>query len=96
MRLVTHESSRFGVHLDVDSVKFNLTEAVARKDKIVKGIIDGIQKKFYSNENITYIKGEATFTSPKEIAVNDDLIEAEYFIIGLYGFLNFFKLHIVS
>jgi pyruvate/2-oxoglutarate dehydrogenase complex dihydrolipoamide dehydrogenase (E3) component len=61
----------------------DLAAAVARKDAIVDGIIAGIHKRLKRNQNITFLRGHAEFTSPVDIRVEDDTVTAENTILAV-------------
>lgn len=81
MQLVAREAHKFGIHVHGE-VTFNLREAVARKDQIVRGIIDGIYDNLRKNERVTFLKGHATFVSEHEVEVDGQRYVADKFIIA--------------
>jgi pyruvate/2-oxoglutarate dehydrogenase complex dihydrolipoamide dehydrogenase (E3) component len=83
MQLVRDRAQYFGVRgVDPDALSFDLSATVARKDKIIHGIIDGIYGWVNKDENITFIRGRAEFTSPVDIRVDGQTINAEKSIIA--------------
>lgn len=83
MHLVRDRAFEFGVRgLDPTNLWFDLATAVARKDSIVKGIIDGIYGWVNPNPNVTFMRGHAEFTSPVDIRVNGKPITAAKSIIA--------------
>ena len=83
MQLVRDRAQYFGVRgVDPDALSFDLSATVARKDKIIHGIIDGIYRWVNKDENITFIRGRAEFTSPVDIRVDGQTINAEKSIIA--------------
>ncbi len=63
-----------GAYTDLKKVK-------ERKDKLIKKSVDGIARGLEKNENITYFKGEASFTGHKQVSVaGHDLIADQLFI----------------
>ena len=83
MQLVRDRAQYFGVRgVDPEALSFDLPATVARKDKIIQGIIDGIYGWVNKDENITFIRGRAEFTSPVEIRVDGQEIIAEKSIIA--------------
>ena len=77
MHLVRDRAAEFGVRgVDSDALWFDLPATVARKDQIIQGIIDGIYGWVNKDENITFIRGRAEFTSPVDIQVNGNAITA--------------------
>jgi pyruvate/2-oxoglutarate dehydrogenase complex dihydrolipoamide dehydrogenase (E3) component len=84
MHLVRDRAHEFGVRgIDPDALWFDLAAAVARKDRIVQGIIDGIYGWVNPNPNVTFIHGHAEFSSPVDIRVDGKLISAEKSIIAV-------------
>lgn len=81
MQLVAREASQFGVHVRGE-VDFSLREAVARKNRIVQGIIDGIYDDLHKNEGVTFLEGHATFASDREVEVDGRRYVADKFIIA--------------
>ncbi len=83
MQLVRNRAREFGVRgLDPTQIWFDLETAVARKDKIVQGIIDGIYGWVNPNPNVTFIRGHAEFTSPVDIRVDGKQISASKSVIA--------------
>ena len=83
MHLVRHRAREFGVRgIDPTNIWFDLETAVARKDKIVQGIIDGIYGWVNKSKHITFIHGRAQFTSPVDIRVDGKTITADKTIIA--------------
>lgn len=67
MHLVAREAAQFGVEVE-GPVRFNMNTAVARKDAVVGGIVDGIYKNLdRRKEAITFLRGEARFLNEHEI-----------------------------
>ncbi len=71
----------FGVAIE-GAVRVNLAAAVARKDKIVRGIVDSIYADLENNPRITFFKGRAHFVNGNAIEVNGDRLHASKFIIA--------------
>ena len=83
MHLVRDRAYEFGVRgIDPGALWLDLAAAVARKDKIVQGIVDGIYGWVNPNPNVTFIRGHAEFTSPVDIRVDGKLITAAKSIIA--------------
>lgn len=84
MHLVKEKAGLYGVRgVDPDEITFDLAAAVARKDQIVQGIIDGIHKGLKRNQNITYISGKAEFTSPVDIKIDQRSITSKNTILAV-------------
>lgn len=69
--------------MDRERIQFALASAVARKDQIVKGIIDGIYAGLDRAEEITFIRGWAELASPNAIRVNGKLLGAKKIILAV-------------
>jgi pyruvate/2-oxoglutarate dehydrogenase complex dihydrolipoamide dehydrogenase (E3) component len=84
MHLVQRRAHEFGVRgVDPNAVSFDLSAAMARKNGIVHGIIDGIYTAMRRNKNITFLRGRAEFTSPVDIRVDGKPITAEKTILAV-------------
>lgn len=84
MHLVQARAYEFGVRgLDTNSLSFDLAAAVARKDTIIKGVIDGIHVALRRNKNITFLTGRAEFASPVDIRVDGRTITAAKTILAV-------------
>lgn len=83
MHLVRDRAFEFGVRgLDPTKLWFDLETAVARKDKIVQGIIDGIYGWVNPNPNVTFLRGHAEFSSPVDIRVDGKPITATKSVVA--------------
>ncbi|HZD58272.1 MAG TPA: hypothetical protein VE136_16190, partial [Anaerolineales bacterium] len=84
MHLVKARAHEFGVRgVDPEAITFDLAAAVARKDAIIRGIIDGIYKALKRNKNITFLTGRAELTSPVDIRLEGRIIQAEKIILAV-------------
>ena len=84
MHLVRERANEFGVRgVEPSALSFDLPAAMARKDTIVGGIIEGIYSSLKHNANITFIRGRAEFTSPVDIRVDGKTITAEKSILAV-------------
>jgi pyruvate/2-oxoglutarate dehydrogenase complex dihydrolipoamide dehydrogenase (E3) component len=71
MHLVARRAAEFGVEIE-GSVSFNLPKAVARKDAIVGGIIDGIYSALERRRDaITFLRGQARFLNDHEVDMGE-------------------------
>jgi pyruvate/2-oxoglutarate dehydrogenase complex dihydrolipoamide dehydrogenase (E3) component len=83
MHMVRDRAAEFGVRgIDPTKIWFDLETAVARKDKIVQGIIDGIYGWVNKSKHITFIHDRAEFSSPVDIRVDGKTITADKTIIA--------------
>ncbi|MCV0402483.1 MAG: FAD-dependent oxidoreductase [Chloroflexi bacterium] len=74
------ESEKFGIHASVDRIDwpFIVERTFHEIDEDSANILEGNR----SAENITVFQGEATFTGPKRLSVNDEEIGAETIVIA--------------
>ncbi|MFT5251830.1 MAG: pyruvate/2-oxoglutarate dehydrogenase complex dihydrolipoamide dehydrogenase (E3) component [Flavobacteriales bacterium] len=78
--------SKHGEEMGIEipaGAKANLEKIRARKDILVNGSREGIEKSIANNGNIKLIRGEAYFLSNYEIAVNEDKITAKQIFINV-------------
>ena len=68
--------------VDPSRISFDLAAAVARKDEIVRRIIDGIYGWVNRSDNISFIRGRAEFDSPVDIRVDGRRISATKSILA--------------
>jgi len=66
-----------------NAISLDLSAVVARKDRIVQGILDGIYAGLQRNKNITFLQGRAEFTSPVDIRVGERRLTAEKSILAV-------------
>ena len=82
MHLVARRAAEFGVEVD-GSVRFDLRKAVARKDRIVKGIHDSIYSALNRRtEAITFLRGQARFLNDHEIDTGEQRLSFDKAIIA--------------
>jgi len=82
MHLVARRAAEFGVEI-AGEVRFNLAQAVARKDHIVGGIIQSINYNLDQRQNlITFIHDEARFLNDHEIETGSGKLSFEKAIIA--------------
>ncbi len=83
MHLIRERAAEFGVRgVDPAALWLDLPAVVARKDRIVQGIIDGIYGWVNPSPNVTLIRGRAEFTSPVDLRVDGRTITARQSIIA--------------
>jgi pyruvate/2-oxoglutarate dehydrogenase complex dihydrolipoamide dehydrogenase (E3) component len=73
------DASRWGVRTNAVSV--DLPAVVARKNKIVLGARDAIQKGVDRRPNIRLVRGHARFIAPHQVQVGDETFESEKIFI---------------
>ncbi|MCH7663190.1 MAG: hypothetical protein IH859_04885, partial [Chloroflexi bacterium] len=75
VHLVREKAAKYGVRgIDPDEILFDLVVAMERKDKVVRGIIDGIYKNLNRNKSISLYNGKAEYSSPVDIKVNGNYL----------------------
>ncbi len=83
MHLVRDHAAEFGVRgVEAEALWLDLPATIARKDKIIQGIIDDIYAWVNRDDNITFIRGRSEFTSPVDILVDGQTITAKKTIIA--------------
>jgi len=83
MHLVRDRAAEYGVvGVDPQKLSFDLAKAVARKDSIVAWVHSGVYKALDHNKNITFLRGQAEFSSPVELRVDGRLITVEKSILA--------------
>jgi pyruvate/2-oxoglutarate dehydrogenase complex dihydrolipoamide dehydrogenase (E3) component len=83
---VAHMARRaadFGVH--AGPVTIDMAAVKARKDAIVGASVDSLTKWIESTENLTLIRGSATFEGPHEVSVNGERLTAPKIFINVGG-----------
>ncbi len=84
MHLARHRAAEFGVRgVDPQALSFDLAAAMQRKDTIVAGIVSGIQQNIQRNAGIDFILGAAEFTSPVDLKVNGQTLQADKTILAI-------------
>jgi dihydrolipoamide dehydrogenase len=67
--------------LKADKLDFDFEKIMARKSEVVQGLTSGIDSLFKKNK-VDWIKGDASFTSPKTLKVGEREIQADNIIIA--------------
>lgn len=76
---VAHEGHIFGI--EAEGLKVNLTRMMERKTQVVTGLTEGVAFLF-KKHHITSIVGEARLTSPTEIQVGSEKIDAAHILLA--------------
>lgn len=77
-------SAGLGVSI-IGEVEVDLKKIKERKDKLVQGSRDGLEKSFQEEKNITLIRGKATFIDDHILRVNGEELSAEKIFINVGG-----------
>lgn len=77
-------SEEHGVILE-GNLKIDLKRIKKRKDKLIEDSRSGLEKMFSDNENITLLRGKATFVDAHTIEVNNKKYTAEKLYINVGG-----------
>lgn len=76
---VTHHAASHGIK--VAKAELDLAAMIARKDKVVKELTQGIEFLFKKNK-VTYIKGHGTITGANEVTVGAEKLTAKNIVIA--------------
>ena len=76
--LTTH-GEEHGIH--VDGARFVLSQAVARKDRVVAQLVSGIEALF-KGRKVELFKADGTLVSPTQIRAGDQMIDAKAVIVA--------------
>jgi pyruvate/2-oxoglutarate dehydrogenase complex dihydrolipoamide dehydrogenase (E3) component len=81
---VARRGAEYGFSVNGD-VRVDMKRVKARKDAASERSNKGIQESLRGLENCTVIQGHACFQSPRMVAVNEDVIEADKIYINVGG-----------
>ena len=81
---VAKNSEEHGIFIKGE-VQIDLKKIKARKDKLISESHKGLEKMFQEEENISLIRGKATFIDNHSIEVNGEKLSAEKFFINVGG-----------
>lgn len=81
---VARHASDFGVMLDAP-VRVDMARVKARKDQIVQQSSSGVRAWLDGAKNVTVLKGQAEFTSPRTVRVGERELEAPRIFINVGG-----------
>ena len=73
------EAARWGIH--TKGVTVDLPAVVTRKNRIVQGFRDAIQKGVDRRPNIKLVHGSARFLAPHQVQVGNEIFESEKIFI---------------
>lgn len=84
MHLVQRRAHEFGVRgVDPEKVHFDLAAAVARKDRVVGGVIEGIYTSLRRNQKVQLLRGRARFKAADRVLVDGQEIGAGKVILAV-------------
>jgi pyruvate/2-oxoglutarate dehydrogenase complex dihydrolipoamide dehydrogenase (E3) component len=72
-------AARWGVH--TNDVSVDLPAVVARKNKVVQGFRDAIQRRIDAKQNITLVRAHGRFTGPHQVEAGGETFESEKIFI---------------
>ncbi|MBA3985775.1 MAG: mercuric reductase, partial [Flavobacteriales bacterium] len=78
----TKHGDALGVIIPKGSI-LNLKKVKSRKDALIQDSVSGIKAGIEKEKNITYFKGEASFSGPKTVTVNKKELSAEIIYINV-------------
>jgi pyruvate/2-oxoglutarate dehydrogenase complex dihydrolipoamide dehydrogenase (E3) component len=76
-------ANRWGIH--TSQVSVDLPAVVSRKNEVVESFRSGWQKKFEGQENPRLYRGRARFVGPKQLQVNDEVLEGTRIFLDTGG-----------
>ncbi len=79
---LARRATDFGVTIDAP-VGVDITRLKARKDAVVQGMRDGLERWLRSTPSLTVVQGHARFEGPRTIRVGETLLEAEEIFINV-------------
>jgi pyruvate/2-oxoglutarate dehydrogenase complex dihydrolipoamide dehydrogenase (E3) component len=79
---VARRSGDYGVTIS-GSIAVDMKKVKARKDAVVRQSSEGVEKWLKTTQNLTVIKGQASFTDAHQVRVGDELLEADKFFINV-------------
>ena len=81
---MARRGAEFGFAVDGE-VRADAARLKARKDAIVRESRDGVSKWMKGSPNITVYEGHGRFVSPRTVAVNDVVLEADQIFVNVGG-----------
>ena len=76
---IAHEGHIFGI--EAEGLKVNLARMMERKTQVVKGLTEGVAYLF-KKHHITTVLGEARITSPTQIQVGSETLDATHILLA--------------
>jgi pyruvate/2-oxoglutarate dehydrogenase complex dihydrolipoamide dehydrogenase (E3) component len=81
---VARRCPEFGVMIE-GPIRVDMKAVKARKDAIVRVSNEGVEEGLRENPGVTVYTGHAHFVGPKQVRVNEDVLEAEQTFINVGG-----------
>jgi pyruvate/2-oxoglutarate dehydrogenase complex dihydrolipoamide dehydrogenase (E3) component len=81
---VARRCPEFGVMIE-GPIRVDMKAVKARKDAIVRVSNEGVEEGLRENPGVTVYTGHAQFAGPKQVRVNDDVLEAEQIFLNVGG-----------
>lgn len=81
---IASNSEDLGISIE-GNLKIDLKKIKARKDEMIKGSREGLKGMFTNNENITLIRGKASFVDNNTVEVDGKRYEADKIYINVGG-----------
>jgi pyruvate/2-oxoglutarate dehydrogenase complex dihydrolipoamide dehydrogenase (E3) component len=79
---LARRAADYGVTLQ-GPISIDFEKVIARREAIVSGSRNGVEKSLRSNEKVTVFTGTASFASPTTIRVGNDLLEAPQIFLNV-------------
>jgi pyruvate/2-oxoglutarate dehydrogenase complex dihydrolipoamide dehydrogenase (E3) component len=81
---IARTASEYGVVID-SSVAVDMKRVKERKDAVVRGSNEGVEKWLKSTENLTVYEGHARFAGAHQLLVGDEVLDADKIFINVGG-----------
>jgi len=81
---IARTASEYGVVID-SSVAVDMKRVKERKDAVVRGSNEGVEKWLKSTENLTVYEGHARFAGARQLRVGDEPLDADRIFINVGG-----------
>jgi pyruvate/2-oxoglutarate dehydrogenase complex dihydrolipoamide dehydrogenase (E3) component len=81
---IARTASEYGVVID-SSVAVDMKRVKERKDAVVRGSNEGLEKWLKSTENLTVYEGHARFAAAHQLRVGDEVLDADKVFINVGG-----------
>ena len=79
---MARRAAEYGIAID-GGISADMKRVKARKDAVVEHSRGGLTASLGQTEHCTFLKGQASFLSPREVGVGDSVLKAERFFINV-------------
>ena len=85
---VAHRAAEYGVTLPAGEITIDMKQVIARRETIVAGSRNGVEKSLRSNPKVTVFTGTASFTSPYTVKVDNAEFTSKQIFLNVGGRAN--------